>query len=157
MIASYAHERYNNKTQENDIAVLRVKHINFNWRVGAITLEHLNVPDNSIGFVSGWGYTNSSQSYFPDRLQHISTLTINNVACSRKLNKPVQSSQICTFTRAGEGICAGDTGGPVVEASTGKLIGIARAVHTSCGKGLPDVHTRISFYYLWVRERCNCI
>ncbi|KAF2885920.1 hypothetical protein ILUMI_20252 [Ignelater luminosus] len=157
VIATYAHERYDNKTQDNDIAVLRVKHINFNERVGAITLDYLNVPENRMVTVSGWGYTNPSHPFFPDKLQHIGVLTIGNEMCSQKLNKPVQSTQLCTFTRAGEGTCTGDAGGPLVDILSGKLIGIARAIHFPCGKGLPDVHSRVSSYYSWVRDRCNCI
>ena len=61
----------------------------------------------------------------------------------------VTEKNICTFTRAGEGMCMGDSGGPLVV--NGLQEGIASWV-VPCAVGYPDAFTRVSYFREWIRQ-----
>lgn len=60
-------------------------------------------------------------------------------------------TQICSFSAYGRGMCFGDSGGPMTV--NGKLVGVASFVHgRGCGKGYPDVCTRVPYYRNWIES-----
>lgn len=64
--------------------------------------------------VSGWGQTAHPGSS-TNALQFLNTQTLTNADCRARHTAGnanlVQASNICTFTRAGQGTCMGDSGG----------------------------------------------
>lgn len=66
---------------------------------------------------SGWGGTRTAGPA-PNILQWITKTTISNDDCRSRLpddQEFISDSKICTYTRVGEGICQGDSGGLVEE------------------------------------------
>lgn len=59
----------------------------------------------------------------------------------------VFDSTLCSFTQTGQGICFGDSGGPLT--SGGNVIGIASWV-IPCAVGRPDAWARMSSFRPWV-------
>lgn len=64
-------------------------------------------------------------------------------------------NNICTENQKNEGICIGDMGNALV-AKDGKLAAVATWTF-GCGRGLPDVHTKIYPYLGWIRNGMQTI
>ncbi|XP_022905889.1 chymotrypsin-1-like [Onthophagus taurus] len=142
-----AHSGYNPNTVQNDIAVLQVSSpIQFNNNVQAIE------PDSTVigagdCIISGWG-TTSYPGSVPNNLQFLALKTITNTQCQSAWgSNSVFDSNICTLTKSGEGVCHGDSGGPL--AANGKQIGIV-SWGNPCARGTPDVFTRVSSFIDWI-------
>ena len=82
--------------------------------------------------------------------------TLTNEDCKAKHlpgnANAVRDSNICTYTREGEGACMGDSGGPLVV--DGEQAGIV-SWGIPCGVGYPDAFTRVSFYRDWIKENSD--
>lgn len=120
-------------------------------RVEKISLYMGSIEDNSNVVLSGWGYITYPSDVIPDKLQFIELKTIDNDKCSEALNPlKVEDTNICTFTKIGEGACKGDSGGPLVYEY--QLAGIV-SWGNPCATGVPDVFTRVSSYYDWIIDQ----
>lgn len=100
----------------------------------------------------GWGRT-SYPGVIPNDLQYLPSRTISFETCKNAWSVEfIVNSEICTFTREGQGACHGDSGGPLVSGSDGnfKLIGLV-SWGAPCAIGMPDVYTRVSSFADWVR------
>lgn len=139
-------------TYENDISVIRtVTGVGItNDQVSVIPLGSIFIGAGVNAVVSGWGQT-SNPGALANTLQWASLTTLTNADCRSRFAAPnaarVFESNICTFSRAGQGICNGDGGGPLV--ANGQLIG-AVSWGIPCALGSPDVYSRISSYRSWM-------
>lgn len=86
-------------------------------------------------------------------LQYLITSTLSNQECARRLGPRLgiwlDDSMICTINRAGQGLCSGDGGSPLVT-QNGEQYGIA-SWGGRCGEGLPDVYTNVWHHVNWIR------
>ena len=144
-----AHSGYNPNTVENDIALLKVSSpIQFNDNVAAIEPETEHIGEGDC-VISGWG-TTSYPGSIPNNLQFLALKTISHSDCSSAWGSTeVFESNICTLTVRGEGVCHGDSGGPL--AANGKQIGVV-SWGNPCANGRPDVFTRVSSFADWLNE-----
>ncbi|KAF5301250.1 hypothetical protein FQR65_LT00950 [Abscondita terminalis] len=153
------HENFNSVTVKNDISLLETGFIDYTDSVGPVQLDFEHVLGNQVGILSGWGYTTNEVigNKIPDNLQQIYVKTITVQQC-QDYKLSVDENQICTFTKAGEGFCTHDSGSSLVKIDRGveKQIGIASWM-MACARGYPDVYTRISAYFTWIKESCSCI
>ncbi|XP_017778782.1 PREDICTED: chymotrypsin-1-like [Nicrophorus vespilloides] len=135
---------------ENDIAILKLTTpLKFNENVKPIVLPTTSIKGDSEVLLSGWG-TTSYPGNVPDGLRFINLKTMDSETCNRLQNWEVFSSQVCTFTKAGEGTCQGDSGGPLVDAN-GAQVGIV-SWGTFCAVGDPDVYTSVYHFLDWIEE-----
>ncbi|XP_063982737.1 serine protease 48-like [Diachasmimorpha longicaudata] len=132
----------------NDIALLRTtEDIVFNERVQPIEIAHENIQNHGYPVVAtGWGRIYASGPS-PSRLQAINLRIYDQQRCLHYFH--VTDGQICTLTEIGEGVCNGDSGGPLV--ADGVLVGLV-SFGIPCGKGRPDVYTRVYHYADWITE-----
>ncbi|KAF2892687.1 hypothetical protein ILUMI_13484 [Ignelater luminosus] len=146
-----SHDNYNPFTVENDIAILKLSSpIEYNSKVAPVELEESEVDDGTEAALSGWGSTSWPGSS-PNDLQHIILKTISNSDCKASHpSKQIFDSQICTFTKRGEGSCYGDSGGPLVSEKSKKQIGIV-SWGRPCGIGYPDVFTKVAAFKEWIK------
>lgn len=92
-----------------------------------------------------WQYPNVNGNGIPTSLQFMRTLSISRDDCRRALRQQaivVGTHTLCAVAPRGHGVCNGDNGSPVFN-QQGVLIGIV-AWANGCGRGVPDVFTRIN-------------
>lgn len=79
------------------------------------------------------------------------TRTLTNADCRSRHGTQngalVFDHKICTLTQAGQGVCMGDSGGPVV---VGNAVAGAVSWVIACARGFPDVHDRITSHRTWI-------
>ncbi|XP_063989271.1 chymotrypsin-1-like [Diachasmimorpha longicaudata] len=142
------HPDYNNFLHD-DIALVRIKgSIEFNKHVQPVKLPSRSSKISSSSAVfAGWGRKMIAGTS-SNALQEISLKIISNDFCNLYFGG-ITERHTCTFNRADEGMCFGDSGSALV--ADGVQIGIASFVRP-CAVGYPDVFTRVSKYVDWIKE-----
>ncbi|CRL02424.1 CLUMA_CG015168, isoform A [Clunio marinus] len=145
------------KLNTSDIALCQVKvPFVFGPTVGKINIDNDYVNGGINCTLTGWGSIYIfrwlpipfySMLAYPDELHRVILTTISNENCIER-GLIVDETQICTFTKFGQGACAGDSGGPLVY--NGILVGIVSYGTAICSIGAPDVFTRASHFYDWI-------
>ncbi len=158
------HENYSPSTEDNDIALLKLKTpINLE-AVGASTIQILTKEEAAAGAlaegqlvrVSGWGATNPSGLNTADNLQSTRVRVVPNSVANApgSYNGAITDGMLAAgITTGGKDACSGDSGGPLtVELPDGSLrlagivswgIGCAQAEY-------PGIYTRVPFYQYWI-------
>jgi Trypsin len=120
------------------------------------SVQPLPIASNFIGggvnaVLAGFGFLTIQNRTFSDVLQYVTVTTITNSDCVSRmpefLQPEITDRIMCTFTRAGQGLCLGDTGGAVISGNA--AIGIM-SFGQACALGVPDGHTRISIFRSWI-------
>lgn len=140
----------------NDIALLRLEiPIKFNERTQPVILAKVNnlVHGDQLQ-LSGWGYSHT----FDGNSQNLKSLTVHyldRTSCIPNLPNIsiLGKSNFCFTSRAFEGACYGDSGGPVVGLN-GVLYGVLNW-GIPCAQGYPDVCTDVAYYYNWITYVIN--
>lgn len=57
---------------------------------------------------------------------------------------------LCTVSPGGRGVCTGDNGSPLFD-KEGILVGIVSR-DNACGRGVPDIYTRINPYVTYINR-----
>ncbi|XP_062559147.1 chymotrypsin-2-like [Armigeres subalbatus] len=145
------HPDFNEVTLENDIALLQTAYaIQMSSSVQPIKMGNSFTSGGDIATVSGWGATNYG-SLTSVMLQYMEVRTLNNEECRLRHNiqnwTKIHGSSICTYSRAGQGTCMGDSGSALVV--NGVLDGLV-SWGIPCAAGLPDVYTRVASHRAWV-------
>ncbi|XP_032671252.1 chymotrypsin-1-like [Odontomachus brunneus] len=132
----------------DDIAILTLEEpIPFNSRQNAIPLASKDYADGiNRGMVSGWGKLGAS-SGTPLYLQYIDVTLMKPSEC-QKAHPETTSKQLCT-NEVGQGVCMGDSGGPLIH--NRELVGIV-SWGIPCAVGQPDVYTNVYHYTPWIEK-----
>ncbi|GAB1867486.1 Chymotrypsin-1 [Camponotus japonicus] len=143
------HENFSPTLLVNDVGLLILSTtVEFKPLVQPISIAHDDVaPAGSSCTLTGWG-TTSLGGIVPDKLQQIELNVYDQDKC-KQTHSNLQSSHICTLTKAGEGACHGDSGSALV--AKGVQIGIV-SFGVPCARGAPDVYTRVSSFTEWLND-----
>jgi secreted trypsin-like serine protease len=154
------HEKYNATTNENDIALVRVKSLPVG--VGKIiprAQASLAIPISQPLEVTGWGATQESGEGSNVLLKATVPYT-DSTLCNKSAapNSRVSATMLCAgYKEGGVDSCQGDSGGPLVwKTPDGPvLVGIV-SFGEGCARQLKyGVYTRVSAHYDWITRTMN--
>ncbi|XP_030765186.1 CLIP domain-containing serine protease 2-like isoform X2 [Sitophilus oryzae] len=158
------HQKYNPKTFDNDIALLRLtSEADFSYgNVQPICLPIEEMNDDLTGkfaIVSGWGLTEEGLKSSVLLKASIPVLPIESCKNLYKSFTTLTSQQICAGGYRGRDSCKGDSGGPMMYAGliqgTPRFIqyGIVSFGPSECGtEEQPGIYTRVASYLPWILD-----
>jgi trypsin len=147
------HEAYDAKTQQNDIALIKLKSSPAG-RVIALAASSLDVPVNQPLEVTGWGATTEGGSASHSLLKAI-VPRADTEACNtaNAYAGRIKEGMMCAgFRDGGVDSCQGDSGGPLVWRTPDGpvLVGIVSWGDGCARKLRYGVYTRVSAYRDWI-------
>lgn len=146
------HPNFKLSNLQNDIGLIKLKtSIVYNKFVRPVPLRTKLVPEGTRCLVHGWGRISTNGPY-SKTLQSLDVVTINTNKCKQVHKEVSDRKHVCTLAGISQGVCHMDSGGPLV--ADGELIGIV-SFGIPCGKGHPDVFTRVSSYLEWINWELN--
>ncbi|XP_048459298.1 coagulation factor X-like [Rhincodon typus] len=157
--AVIAHQRFQRKNYDNDIAVLLLKKpMQFNQNVVPICLPQREFADTvlmktSNALVSGWGRV-IDHGMPADKLQRLTVPYVDRTKCIESSKYPVSQNMFCAgYKDESKDSCQGDSGGPHVteHKSTWFLTGIVSWGEGCAQKGKYGIYTKVSRYLRWLR------
>ncbi|RZC40182.1 Trypsin domain containing protein, partial [Asbolus verrucosus] len=152
------HPSYNSSTLENDIAlVLLADPVEFTDNIKPIdSLPSEGIPASVNAVAVGWGLTSNDAGTVSNNLYYVQVTTISNSECKKIYADFVKDTMICAKGTNNEGICEGDSGGPLIQITNeGKsvLIGISSFYSASgCETEHPSGFTRTYDYIDWIKS-----
>ncbi|XP_016836762.1 chymotrypsin-1 [Nasonia vitripennis] len=154
--STHIHEGYlgtDESSYKNDVAVITLAApIKFDAKQKKINLPTKDVSLGDKVMVSGWGIKKYPSEIVAATLQKASMKLIPSSQCEQFLYpQTLYSTQVCAIQaqKKGVGVCSGDSGGPL--AADNEVIGIASWV-VPCGKGFPDVYTKVYAFKDWIKN-----
>lgn len=161
----------------NDLCLLRTSEsIRFSKNVRPIPLRRKFVGGGANVTISGWGdtqvrmlhyshldflmfdftfyrYIQNDPIVLAKYLQFLDVSTMTNDECRGHYNAStaanIYNGTLCTQRRSDQGVCFGDSGGPVT--LNRQLVGVV-SWGVPCACGYPDQHVRISVYLDWIQR-----
>ncbi|CAH4000127.1 unnamed protein product [Pieris brassicae] len=148
------HKEHNKPNKfNNDIAVISTKKtIEFNEKVQPLPLPTKDITGGLSCILSGWGKLSHRRPQ-PDKLQYLYVNTLTGEECNKyfkgRSSVTINSSQMCTLNKKGEGTCQGDSGGSLV--CNGTSAGIV-SFNWPCANNFPDTYANTYKYNSWIEE-----
>jgi secreted trypsin-like serine protease len=144
----FVHQNYTKQFQadvQGDIALLRLaKRFSYDSNIQPIKLG--TVYDGAKAVVVGWGSESNEYPVASQILKSVKMMVIpGDAACQ------TDATRVCAAAQTGTGTCMGDSGAPLVDVDSGKLLGIfSLGVQRGCGLGLADIFTKVEPYAKWI-------
>ncbi|MEZ4679163.1 MAG: serine protease [Caldilineaceae bacterium] len=155
-----AHEDYDDSTNNNDIALLRLASpATITSNVAPISLltaaeETTMAAPGKLGTVTGWGTTTEGGNAALV-LMEVEVPIVSNAQCNRSYGI-ISENMVCAgYATGGKDSCQGDSGGPlVVPTNTGewRLAGVVSFGYGCARSEFYGVYTRVSRYGNWVQS-----
>lgn len=151
------HEDFNNRTLDNDLALLKLQQpvdmVNakaVRLLTAADVLEGASDP-GVMTWVTGWGLTRVSPEEFPWILQKVQLPIVSKEQASVVWKNISDDVVMAGYRNADRDACNGDSGGPMVVSVSGeyRLAGITSWGSEDCDTY--SAYTRISAYEDWIR------
>ncbi|KAM4531410.1 trypsin-like [Odontesthes bonariensis] len=155
------HPNYNEETNDNDIALLRLSAtVTFTNYIRPVCLaaEGSVFSDGQNSWVTGWGNTRDGVSLpSPQRLQEVNVPVVSNTRCNAAYGT-ITGNMICAgLTKGGKDSCQGDSGGPLVSLNDTRWIqsGVVSFGKGCAQAGFPGVYARVSEYQSWINSQIS--
>lgn len=150
------HERYNDQTLENDIALIRLSSRITSPNARPIAI--VTPADVSAGvlnpgvmtWVTGWGITSVNPKVYPTRLQKVQLPIITRAQASTVWSKIPSTDIMAGYLNGNKDACSGDSGGPMVVSIYGeyRLAGIVSWGSSECNTY--GAYTNVSLFRSWI-------
>jgi secreted trypsin-like serine protease len=152
------HPDYNPDTLENDIGLIEFRMpVTFTDYVKPVNLlPSAALSDNSPLVTMGWGQVDDEDPGLQDMVNYVSVTTISNAECRLFYGSQILDTMACAAGNYNEGICFGDTGGPLIQyVSRGQVmhVGVASFIsQNGCESTDPKGYTRTFDYVAWIKN-----
>lgn len=154
----YMHPKYNSKTEEFDIALMRAdKPFTMNECVGTACLPSSDVPEDTTVWITGFGDL-KEDGKSPSQLQESYVNVVSNSACQKSYKgEKITSDMLCASgTRGGKptDACQGDSGGPLVSDVSGvwTVYGATSWGYGCADPKYPGVYSRVHHVIGWINN-----
>jgi V8-like Glu-specific endopeptidase len=152
------HERYNDQTLENDIALIRLTNRLNNpvaRPVAIVTPADVSAGALNPGvmtWVTGWGITSVNPKVYPTKLQKVQLPIITRSQASTVWSKIPTTDIMAGYLNGNKDACSGDSGGPMVVTIYGeyRLAGIVSWGSSECNTY--GAYTNVSLFRSWISE-----
>lgn len=138
------------ESANNDVGLIRTAtKIIYSAIVKPIAIRETPVKARDRAVLCGFGDLKAGGDT-PETLQYISVNVISNQKCQKSIwEDAIHDTHLCTFSKVGEGFCAGDSGSALTV--KGELAGIV-SFGEACATGHPDVHMRVEKFLGWIKK-----
>ncbi|GLV42088.1 uncharacterized protein CBL_04953 [Carabus blaptoides fortunei] len=150
----FIHENYQEDTNKNDIAIIRVA----NKFIESSVIKRVKINNNIISDytkcnISGWGLLSENGASTND-MRYASIMTLNHTICKTQYLGVVNitDNMLCAGLIDGtKDTCQGDSGGPLI--CNNRLAGIV-SFGVGCAQAtFPGVYTKVSAYTTWIQKQ----
>ncbi|XP_063828922.1 collagenase-like [Ostrinia nubilalis] len=150
------HPQYNANTLNNDVAVIRHNHVNFNNQINRIALATgSNSFAGTWAVAAGFGRTGDGLLASSGTKFQANLLVITNDVCRQTFGNTIVASTLCVSTAHGSSTCPGDSGGPLAVGSGNnrQLIGITSFGTQWCARNFPAGFARVTSFAAWLSSQ----
>jgi hypothetical protein len=147
------HAQYNSETNDNDIALLKLKTAATSEAVTRITPKLMQgLKEGTALTVMGWGNLSTTGEQFPDKLNQVQVPLVSNASCKTSYSNLTENMLCAGYTQGGKDSCQGDSGGPLVYQLDGKWhqVGVVSFGQGCAEANYPGVYTRVENYADWI-------
>ncbi|TVY64350.1 Trypsin [Lachnellula suecica] len=146
---------YSASTTNNDMALWHLSSpLTASSTIGYATLpvQGSDPVAGSSTTTAGWGLLTESGSTLPANLRKVTVPVVARATCQAEYGtSAVTTNMFCAGLAAGgKDSCSGDSGGPIVDASTGTLIGLVSWGQGCAEANYAGVYTRIGNYVTYI-------
>ncbi|CAB9501399.1 Chymotrypsin-like elastase family member 1 [Seminavis robusta] len=145
------HPNYDNFVT-NDIAIIKLASEAPTDSFIAINTDAGNPSLGEQMTAIGLGRT-SSNGGVASRLLAINVNYVDPGTCNIAYGGGVDSNFHLCATTNGNGVCNGDSGGPLYDSAFAQVGVVSFGSSGGCGTGVPDGYTRVSHYSQWIQEQ----
>jgi secreted trypsin-like serine protease len=153
---SVVHPDYNPDTLEHDVGLIKLHMpITFTDYIQKIVIANFGqIFDGIVVTATGWGQTSDGTAGLTNELNYVDLSIISNAECQITYGTQIKSEMVCAVGNFNEGICVGDTGGPLVKPGIKGdplHVGIASFMsQNGCETAEPTGYTRTDIYHKWI-------
>lgn len=149
------HPSYSSSTTNNDIALWHLSTaLAESSTIGYATLpaQGSDPAAGTITTTAGWGLTSENGSTLPASLRRVDVPVISRAECRQQYGtSAVTDNMFCAgYDEGGKDSCSGDSGGPIIDASTGVLIGLVSWGQGCAEAGYAGVYARVGNYVTYI-------
>ncbi|KAF7895039.1 hypothetical protein EAF00_006853 [Botryotinia globosa] len=151
------HPSYNDATTNNDIAL---------WHLSTAiptssTISYAKLPAKgsdpvagSTTTVAGWGLLSEDGSTLPSTLRKVSVPVISRASCQDEYGvSNITTNMWCAgYAAGGKDSCSGDSGGPIIDATTGVLQGLVSFGQGCAEPDFAGVYARVGNYITYINS-----
>jgi trypsin len=151
------HPDYNDRTSNNDIALIELRDPVSEQPLSLPPDESLDAPGRT-ATVIGWGNVDANRSKapretWPTNLMEVDLPLVGNDDCRSHYGTDFRANTMLCAGGNGLDSCQGDSGGPLFLSTSGgwTQVGIV-SWGDGCGQSWPGVYTRVSTYVSWITQ-----
>ncbi|KAG9229455.1 serine endopeptidase [Amylocarpus encephaloides] len=151
------HPSYNSARIDNDVAVWKLAtSLQTSSTIGYATLpvQGSDPVSGSLTTTAGWGTTSQNSGSLPAALRRVDVPVISRTSCRSSYGtSAVTTNMFCAgLSTGGKDSCSGDSGGPIVDASTKVLLGLVSWGNGCAQASYPGVYTRLGQFVTFVKS-----
>ncbi|KAH9893773.1 serine endopeptidase [Xylariomycetidae sp. FL2044] len=149
------HPSYNSRTTDYDVAIWKLStSIAESSTIGYATLP-ASGSDPSAGTtltVAGWGTLNENSNSLPANLMKVDVPVISRTECRQQYGtSAVTNNMFCAgYDAGGKDSCSGDSGGPIINKSSGVLVGLVSWGQGCAEAGYAGVYANVGALLTWI-------
>lgn len=153
------HERYNDETLLNDIALIQIESpfVFDKKTIGAICLMSPKSGFRYTGYasVAGWGLLSSVDSSTSPLILKTATLELLDMEKCKEAHGSGSYTKVLCAGHKGRDTCPGDSGGPMMVQfdHVWYLIGLVSWGDEDCRGFSPAIYTKVSDFHGWIQQK----